>query len=94
LDLPIETRQLIIKESNEQRLANGKEADSSPSPPIIRSKRSPQNGLLLLYPLDPNDIVSYKIPIVGFVISFPNSQLKKEVEYIANSTFMEQLDQL
>jgi hypothetical protein len=94
LDLSLETRQLIIEESNAHRLANGKEADSRPSPPILRSKRSPKNGLLLLYPLDPKNIASSEIPIVGFVISFPNSKLKKEVEYIANTTLMEQLDQL
>ena len=94
LDLSLETRRLIIEESNVHRLANGKETDSRPSPPILRSKRSPKNGLLLLYPLDPKNIASSETPIVGFVISFPNSKLKKEVEYIANNTFMEQLDQL
>jgi Z1 domain len=94
LDLSLEMRQVIIEESNAHRLAKGKEVDSRPSPPVLRSKRSPQNGLLLLYPLDPTDIVSYETPIVGFVISFPNSKLKREVEYIANTTFMEQLDQL
>jgi hypothetical protein len=94
LDLSLETRQLIIEESNAERLAHGEEINSRPSPPILRSKRLPKNGLLLLYPLDPSSIVTYEIPIIGFVISFPKSNLKQEVKYIATTTFIEQLDQL
>ncbi len=91
LDLPPETRQEIIKETRTERRRQGKEPNSSntPSGPILRSKRSPRNGLLLLYPLDPEEINS-EIPVIGFVVSFPESKRAQLIEYRVNNIYWEE----
>ncbi|MFW9257658.1 Z1 domain-containing protein [Nostoc sp. CALU 546] len=91
LDLPKETREDILAESNDIRIKKGEKISPTPSPNVIRSKRPSTNGLLILYPLDPEEITNSKIPIIGFVISFPNSKITAEVEYRVNPTFLEQL---
>jgi hypothetical protein len=89
LDLPIETREDIRQETNDERIRQGKQAGNTPSGPILRSKRSPKNGLLLLYPLDPQEINS-KVPVIGFVISFPQSRTDKLIPYRVNKIYLEQ----
>ena len=62
-----------------------------PSGPFIRSVRPPQNGLLLLYPLDPTLVKKpfTRTPIVGFAISFPRSSRGEAsaIEYQVNTKF-------
>lgn len=59
----------------------------TPNGEIIREKRgelfNSQKGLLLIYTLDPIAIES-KIPVVGFVISFPSSEKAEAIEYKVN----------
>ena len=63
----------------------------SPSGPFIRGQRPAQNGLLLIYPLDPKKITKPILskPIIGFAISFPESSKGKEsaIEYQVNTTY-------
>jgi len=62
-----------------------------PSGPFIRKVRSPQNGLLLLYPLDyiPFDKPFASNPIIGMAISFPESDQGQAgaVEYQVNTKY-------
>ena len=62
-----------------------------PSGPFVRSTRPPQDGLLLLYPLDHSQFdKSLGLgPIMGFVISFPKSSRGEEsaIEYQVNTKF-------
>lgn len=62
-----------------------------PSGPFIRAVRSPQNGLLLLYPLDYSQFEKpfVSIPIMGFAISFPESNRAQEtaIEYQVNTQY-------
>ncbi|MDZ5454438.1 Z1 domain-containing protein [Labrys sp. ZIDIC5] len=65
----------------------------TPSGLAIRSirGRSPQHGLLLLYPLAPREAeIDVKYPIIGFGISFPESRDAKPVKYTVNNVFWEQ----
>jgi hypothetical protein len=64
-----------------------------PSGVSIRNVRNSSRGLLILYPLDP-DQKSVKskegLPIVGFAVSFPHIKNDKKVSYIVNNIYYEQ----
>jgi hypothetical protein len=91
LDLSLETRDEILNLTNQRRAEAGKPPSSSNTPDakIVRSKRSPRNGLLLIYPLDPEGINS-EIPVIGFVMSFPDSKTAQMVEYRVNNRYWKQ----
>ncbi|MCT7967574.1 Z1 domain-containing protein [Laspinema sp. D1] len=91
IDLSQKTRDEIIEITRKQRAKADKDPSSikTPDGKILRSKRSPKNGLLLLYPLDPETINS-EIPVIGFVISFPESKTAKMVEYTVNEVYSEE----
>jgi hypothetical protein len=88
LDLPEATRQEILALTRIQREEAGKPvgAGNTPNGKILRSKRSPKNGLLLLYPLEP-EVINSEIPVIGFVISFPDSKTAQMVEYKVNNVY-------
>ncbi|MBC6479606.1 MAG: Z1 domain-containing protein [Hormoscilla sp. GM7CHS1pb] len=92
IDLPKKTRLLIMEKTNEERKSKGKEPSKTPNSSILRSQRSPRNGLLLLYPLNPEivDGIDPTIPVMGFVISFPNSRTDQLIEYRVNNVYWEQ----
>jgi hypothetical protein len=60
-----------------------------PSARDIASQRSPQNGLLLLCPLDAQ-LIGETIPIMGFAICFPESPGAPTVVYEVNNTYWTQ----
>lgn len=58
---------------------------TSPSGPFIRRARSPERGLLLIYPLDSsNELLDGKrftdMPIIGMAMSFPAGRNRTTVE--------------
>ncbi|WP_277588488.1 Z1 domain-containing protein [Pseudomonas chlororaphis] len=65
---------------------------TSPSGPFIRRTRSPQRGLLLIYPLDSSNVFLNgerftEMPIIGMAMSFPASRNKTTVEYQVNTKY-------
>lgn len=68
-----------------------KKKPERPSGPFIRNTRTPQKGLLLLYPLDPNLLEKpfTTTPIIGFAISFPESSRGQAsaIEYQVNTKY-------
>jgi hypothetical protein len=68
-----------------------KKKPERPSGPFIRNARSPDNGLLLIYPLDPNLLEKpfTTAPIIGFAISFPESTRGQAsaIEYQVNTKY-------
>jgi hypothetical protein len=69
----------------------GKEEPKTPSGPALRKQRPLEQGLLLLYPLDPVKAqLPYDIPVVGVGISFPGDRLNPTdgVEYEANLVYV------
>ncbi|MDZ7961469.1 MAG: Z1 domain-containing protein [Aulosira sp. DedQUE10] len=93
LDLSDSTRNLILDETQRLREEAGKPPSSSKTPngKVIRSNRSPKNGLLLLYPLDPTVAeIDFHMPIIGFAISFPESPTARKVEYQVNNVYWQQ----
>jgi hypothetical protein len=91
LDFSPSVQEEIINITKERRQEAGKPESKSKTPDgkVIREKRNPRNGLLLLYPLDPKAINS-EIPVIGFGISFPSSNSAKSVEYKVNNVYWEQ----
>jgi hypothetical protein len=55
----------------------------------IRQVRPKSNGLILIYPLDPQQagITETSQPIVGIAISFPKSDTAREISYTVNNVF-------
>lgn len=88
LDLPEDIQQ-EIKEIAKRKQIEERKRSSTPDGRLIRSKRSARNGLLLLYPLDPKEMkkINSKVPVIGFVVSFPNSETAKKVEYTVNNVY-------
>lgn len=67
------------------KVDTNKAAASKPSPltgPALRRQRSPQKGLLLLYPITPDPGV--EMPLVGFALSFPFSVRAQPATYKVN----------
>jgi len=68
-----------------------KKKPERPSGPFIRGVRSPQNGLLLIYPLDHSQFEKpfTSTPIIGFAISFPESSRGQAsaIEYQVNTKY-------
>ena len=64
------------------------EVPQKPSGPAIREVRSPEHGLLLIYPLNPQHTDSSK-PVMGFAVSFPGSDADP-IEYKVNNIYWEQ----
>ena len=62
----------------------------SASGPFIRSQRSPDRGLLLIYPIDAG--LDDNIPIMGFAVSFPFDTDAPLIDYAENS--VKQLEDL
>jgi hypothetical protein len=91
LDFPSSVQEEIISITKERRQEAGKPESKSKTPDgkVIREKRNPSNGLLLIYPLDPQAI-NAAIPVIGFGISFPSSNSAKPVEYKVNNIYWEQ----
>ncbi|OCQ42321.1 hypothetical protein A6767_01850 [Aeromonas veronii] len=76
--------------------ANGKtrheKQPTSPSGPFIRRARSPEQGLLLIYPLDSSNVLLNgerftEMPIIGMAMSFPASPNSTTVEYQVNTKY-------
>lgn len=90
LDLLSTTRDEIMEETSRLRLKSGKLSTSNtPNGRAIREKRCPSKGLILLYPLDPQEIDS-DAPVIGFAISFPGSNTATTIEYKVNNIYWEQ----
>lgn len=69
-----------------------RDAPKNPSGPFIRRQRSPDRGLLLVYPLDPGTSKADVPPIIGFGVSLPFDDDAPLVDYAANS--VKQLEDL
>jgi len=76
----------------EARSGPKRDAPKNPSGPFIRRQRSPDRGLLLVYPLDPGTSKADVPPIIGFGVSLPFDDDAPLVDYAANS--VKQLEDL
>ena len=103
LDLSEEQRREALaelkNELSQKALKEGKEYKEPKDPrgPILRSKRSADSGLLLIYPLDNRlvrDAKTFDIAdnyLVGFAASFPFSPSALTARYKVNDTWFKQM---
>lgn len=69
------------------------ELPERPTGKRVRNLRNPQNGLLMIYLIDPYHInADHNTPIVAFAFSFPNSPTNVRVRYAAHNQLIEYLD--
>ncbi len=89
LDLSAEEFAAALHLTNQSRAEKGKPPSDRPAGPDIRIARGrrPQRGLLLIYPMDPDDaeMPDLGMPLVGVVVSFPESSNARSVTYKYNS---------
>lgn len=96
LDLTSEQQRIALDLTQEAwRIDPGrstrKEPPEIPSGPMVRQTRQPENGLLLIYSLDPSnaDLVDSP-PVIGFAVSFPKSPGTATIEYVVTNTYWDQ----
>jgi len=78
----------ISRAKQEMKEMTGKSPEN-PSGRFIRKVRSPENGLLLIYPLDPEPAGASK-PVMGLAFSFPGSSSARKIKYRVNNVYWEQ----
>ena len=78
-----------LRRTNEERASRKKDPTDVPSGEFIRKARGarPQNGLLIIYPIDPEKarVEETDRPVISVVVSFPNSSLADDRVYRINS---------
>lgn len=77
-----------LAQTNAERRLSGQGETDRPSGPSIRAVRGqrPQNGLLIIYPLDPEKAgVGTDRPLIGLVVSFPDSVTALQRVYLENT---------
>lgn len=90
IDLDEEQIRGALEETNRHRENEKKDPASFPSGQDLRRKRSPSQGLLIIYPLDSMEakLPGFNdVPVIGFAISFPASSSQGAVEYLVNNTY-------
>lgn len=73
-------------------VARNRKRDQAPdehSGMSVRQTRPQERGLMLLYPLDPDNEVTRGVtdPIMGVALSFPTSSNATEIDYVVNNVF-------
>jgi hypothetical protein len=95
IDLEKEDKERAMKKTEELREKTGKEGKPSyPNGNIVRNEiRTPQNPLLLIYTLEPEEKeTSVQWPVVGFAISFPGSNLNDNTSFAIHEDLLNLFD--
>ncbi|MGR9179728.1 Z1 domain-containing protein (plasmid) [Rhizobium leguminosarum] len=94
LDLTDDEYAVALTETNRIRDAAGQARATRPAGPEIRRVRGrrPQNGMLILYPLDPEtpEMVETDRAVIGVVISFPTSATASRKLYLENTVLQKE----
>jgi hypothetical protein len=90
IDLSDVEFQTALADTNQERQASGERPAGRPSGPSIRQVRGtrPKNGLLIVYALDPDVALGPCVtdrPVVGVVVSFPDSASALKRVYLENT---------
>nr|WP_256469988.1 Z1 domain-containing protein [Bradyrhizobium sp. 177] len=78
-----------LARTNQERRSRTKNETDIPSGKFIRKVRGgrPQNGLLIIYPIDPDkaEVEPTERPVISVVVSFPDSEAADSRVYLINS---------
>lgn len=94
VDLSDEEFANALSRTNRERRSRGKAEGTVPSGEFIRKVRGvrPQNGLLIIYPIDPDaaEVEPTVRPIISVVVSFPDSDAADKRVFLINSVQQKQ----
>lgn len=94
IDLSDEEFDEALARTNRERRSRSKSDTNVPSGEFIRKVRGrrPQNGLLIIYPIDPDkaEVEATDRPVVSVVVSFPDSSAADSRVYLVNSVLQRQ----
>jgi hypothetical protein len=89
IDLTNEEFEEALLRTNRERKSRAKPETDVPSGEFIRKVRGarPQNGLLIIYPIDPDKaaVEATDRPVISVVVSFPDSNAADSRVYLINS---------
>lgn len=95
LDLSDAEFAAALDRTNAARAAVGLAPSSRPAGPDIRyiRGRRPESGMLIIYPLDPDEdgVVDTDGPVIGLVVSFPESATASRRIYLENTVLQKEL---
>jgi hypothetical protein len=96
LGLAPEDEKAAFRDTEEEFRRRGKgTAPKRASGESLRAHRDPSEGLLLVYPIDPDasgvDAETPDIPIVGYAVVFPRSKTARKIQYRVNQVFLNEL---
>jgi hypothetical protein len=98
IDLSDTEFQNALDATNAERTASGEPPTDRPNGPSIRAERGkrPENGLLIIYAFDPavalGDATITDRPVIGIVVSFPDSPTASRRLYVENTVKRRQED--
>ena len=89
IDLTDDEFRAALALTNAERAAEGELPTDRPNGPNVRKVRGerPQNGLLVIYPLDPDIGLGPRVterPVIGVVVSFPDSPTARRQTFVEN----------
>jgi len=79
-----------LMRNDPDRIARSSKTPDVPSGPYIRTVRSPQSGLLLIYPLIPDETHRSDEAFIGLAFSIPKSDNVIPIQYKVNNIYWEQ----
>ncbi|QQO18600.1 Z1 domain-containing protein [Bradyrhizobium diazoefficiens] len=89
IDLTDDEFEQALSRTNSERASRNKAPSDVPSGEFIRKVRGrrPQNGLLIIYPIDPDkaEVEQTDRPVISVVVSFPDSDAADKRVYLVNS---------
>ncbi len=89
IDLTDDEFAVALERTNSERASRRKPRTEVPSGEYIRKLRGarPQNGLLIIYPIDPlkAEVDTDECPVISVVVSFPDSDRADKRVYLINS---------
>jgi hypothetical protein len=89
IDLSDDEFEIALTTTNNERQTRSKPPTEVPSGEFIRKARGarPQNGLLIIYPIDPDqaEVEQTERPVISVVVSFPDSDAADKRVYLINS---------
>ncbi len=89
IDLTDDEFEQALNATNAERASRNKKQGDVPSGEFIRKARGgrPENGLLIIYPIDPAnaEVESKERPLIGIVVSFPDSPKAAKRIFLRNS---------
>ena len=89
MDLTDDEFEVALRRTNLERFSRKKNETNVPSGEFIRKVRGtrPQNGLLIIYPVDPEKakVEATERPVISVVVSFPDSDAADNRVYRINS---------